>query len=258
MRLFSGKPQQIPPSDCKIKSNSIYYSLNCGLHFRAPVFCVRVSKHREGFMKYPVITIAREHGSGGRIIAQKIGKALDIPVYDKTIIDIAAQESGLSPDFIADAEKRRTSTFLYNLYLSSTNVSIIDQVYLAQAHVIQQVVQEGPCVIVGRCGDHVLRKMKNLLRVFVYAPKEERIRRIVEEYKEEGTGSNLSAYLDKCDKQRSSYYNAFADFRWGDHRNYNLMLDSSIGIDLSADIIIETAKRWEWKEEDLSAEGGAP
>ncbi len=203
-------------------------------------------------MKYPIITIAREHGSGGRLIAQKIGDQLDIPVYDKTIIDIAAQESGLSPDFIAEAEKRRSATFLYNLYLSRTNVSIIDQVYLAQAHVIQNVAKEGPCIIVGRCGDHILRKEKNLLRVFVYAPKPERARRIVEEYKFDV--ENPIAFIDKCDKQRASYYNSFSDFQWGDHRNYHLMIDSSIGLDLASNLIIEAARHWEWKEE--SEEGG--
>ena len=204
-------------------------------------------------MKYPVITIAREHGSGGRVIAQNIGKKLDIPVYDKTIIDIAAQESGLAPDFIQKAEQQHNPTFLYNLYLSRTNVSIVDQVYLAQAQVIENAAKEGPCIIVGRCGDYVLRKMKNVLRVFVYAPKEERIRRILEDYKEEI--GNPSAYLDKMDKQRASYYNTFSDVQWGDHRNYHLMLDSSLGLDFAANIIIEAANRWEFKEENQ--EGGA-
>ena len=204
-------------------------------------------------MKYPIITIAREYGSGGRLIAEKIGKKLDIPVYDKTIIDIAAQESGLAPDFIAEAEKRRGHTFLYNLYLSRTNVSIVDQVYLAQAQVIEDVAKEGPCIIVGRCGDYVLRKIKNVLRVFVYAPKEERIRRIIDEYKEEI--ENPSAYLDKVDKQRASYYNTFSDIPWGDHRNYHLMLNSSLGLDFASSIIIDAAKRWEFKEENQ--EGGA-
>ena len=204
-------------------------------------------------MKYPIITIAREHGSGGRVIAQKVGKELDIPVYDKTIIDIAAQESGLDPDFIQTLEKRRSPMFLYNLYLSKTNVSIADQVYLAQAQVIETVAEEGPCIIVGRCGDYVLRKKKNLLRVFVYAPKEERIRRIIEEYKEEI--DNPSAYLDKYDRQRASYYNSFADLQWGDHRNYHLMIDSSLGLDFAAAIIIDAARRWQFKEE--GGEGGA-
>ena len=203
---------------------------------------------------HPIITIAREHGSGGRVIAQKIGKKLDIPVYDKTIIDIAAQESGLDPDFIKNLEKRRGPTFLYNLYLSKTNMSIADQVYLAQAQVIEAVAKEGACIIVGRCGDYVLRKRKNVLRVFIYAPKEERARRIVEEYKEEV--DNPVAYLDKMDKQRASYYNMFSDMQWGDHRNYHLMLDSSLGLDFAASIIIDAAKRWQFKEEDLS-EGGA-
>ena len=204
-------------------------------------------------MKYPIITIAREHGSGGRVIAQKIGKELDIPVYDKTIIDIAAQESGLSPEFIAEAEKRRSTTFLYNLYLSMTSVSIVDQVYLAQAHVIENIAKEGPCIIVGRCADHILRNCKNLLRVFIYAPKKERIRRIIEEYKEKI--EDPSVYLDKVDKQRAIYHNTFSDTQWGDHRNYHLMLDSSLGLDFAAGIIVEAAKRWEWKEED--DEGGA-
>ena len=199
-------------------------------------------------MKYPIITIAREHGSGGRLIAQKIGKKLDIPVYDKMIIDIAAQESGLDPNFIAEVEKRRNATFLYNLYLSMTNVSIIDQVFLAQANVIETVAKEGPCIIVGRCGDYVLRKKKNLLRVFIYAPKEERIRRIVEEYKEEI--DNPQTFLDKVDKQRASYYNTFSDMQWGDHRNYHLMLDSSLGLDFAASIIVDAAKHWQFKEED--------
>lgn len=198
-------------------------------------------------MKYPIITIAREHGSGGRIIAQNVSKRLDIPVYDKTIIDIAAQESGLSPDFIAEAEKRRSSTFLYNLYLSTTNMSIIDQVYLAQAHVIKQVAAEGPCIIVGRCGDYVLRDVQNLLRVFIYAPKEDRIRRITGEYNEKV--DNPSAYVDKCDKQRASYYNSFSDLRWGDHRNYHLMIDSSLGLDIAEEFIVTAAKQWKWKEE---------
>ncbi len=203
-------------------------------------------------MKYPIITIAREHGSGGRIIAETVSKKLDIPVYDKTIIDIAAQESGLSPEFIAEAEKRRSSTFLYNLYLSSTNVSIIDQVYLAQAHVIKKVAEEGPCIIVGRCGDYVLRNIKNLLRVFIYAPKQERMRRIVEDYKE--NIENPSAYVDKCDKQRSSYYNTFSDLRWGDYRNYHLMIDSSIGLDTAAEFISGAAEKWQWREEDTHAD----
>lgn len=204
-------------------------------------------------MNYPIITIAREYGSGGRLIAEKIGKQLGIPVYDKTIIDIAAQESGLSPDFIQSAEKRRGGTFLYNLYLSRTNVSIIDQVYLAQAHVIQTVANEGPCIIVGRCGDHVLRKRRNVLRAFVYAPKEDRIRRIVEEYKDDV--GNPQAHVDKVDKQRSSYYNTFSDIPWGDHRNYHLMLNSSLGLDFAASVIVEAARSWEWKEED-EEEGG--
>ncbi len=191
-------------------------------------------------MKYPLITIAREHGSGGRVIAQRVSRMLDIPVYDKTVIDIAAQECGLSPQFMEEIEKRRTGNFLYNLYLSSTNMSIVDQVYLAQSQVIKTLAEEGPCIIVGRCADHVLRERGDCLRVFVYAPLADRIRRVTQEYKE--NAADPESYLLRCDKQRASYYNSFADTRWGDRRNYHLMLNSTIGIELAARFICEAAK----------------
>ena len=191
-------------------------------------------------MKYSVITIAREHGSGGRVIAQRVARMLDIPVYDKTVIDIAAQECGLSPQFMEEIERRRSGNFLYNLYMSSTNVSIVDQVYLAQSQVIRMLASEGPCIIVGRCGDYVLRERSDCLRIFVYAPLSDRIKRITEEYGE--TPVDPENYLLRCDKQRAAYFNSFADIRWGDRRNYHLMLNSSIGLELSAQFIFETVK----------------
>lgn len=191
-------------------------------------------------MKYPIITIAREHGSGGRVIAHKLSKQLNIPVYDKTVIDIAAQECGLSPEFMEEIEKRSSGNFLYNLYLSSANVSIVDQVFLAQSQVIKTLAAESPCIIVGRGGDYVLRDRLDCLRVFVYAPKEDRIRRILNEYHEQV--DDPESYLTKRDKQRASYYNSFADIRWGDRRNYHLMVNSSLGLENAVQLIAVAAQ----------------
>lgn len=191
-------------------------------------------------MKYPIITIAREHGSGGRVIAHKLSKQLNVPVYDKTVIDIAAQECGLSPEFMEEIEKRSSGNFLYNLYLSSANVSIVDQVFLAQSQVIKTLAAESPCIIVGRGGDYVLRDRQDCLRVFVYAPKEDRIRRILNEYHEQV--DDPESYLTKRDKQRASYYNSFADIRWGDRRNYHLMVNSSLGLEKAVQLIAVAAQ----------------
>ena len=113
-----------------------------------------------------IITIGREYGSGGSKIAKELAAALQIPFFDKKLIEIAAKETGLSEEFIQEAEQRRTSSFLYNLSFSSRNLPVSDQVFIAEADVIKRIAAEGPCVIVGRCANYVLRDQKNCLRVF--------------------------------------------------------------------------------------------
>lgn len=107
-----------------------------------------------------IITIGREYGSGGSKIAKALAGALQIPFYDKKLIEIAAKETGLSEEFIQEAEQHRTSSFLYNLSFSSRNLPVSDQVFIAEADVIKRVAAEGPCVIVGRCANYVLREQK--------------------------------------------------------------------------------------------------
>ncbi len=108
-------------------------------------------------MKYNIITVGREHGSGGRIIAKKLSERLDIPFYDKELIALAAEESGLSEQCVEEAEQKHTSGLLYSFYYDSRNLPIGDRVFLAQAEIIRRVAKEGPCVIVGRCADYVLQ-----------------------------------------------------------------------------------------------------
>lgn len=187
-------------------------------------------------MKYPVITIGREHGSGGRIVAEKVAQKLNIPLYDKKLIRMIAQDSGLSENYIESAETKRTSSFLFNIYFDSNNLPVDDQIFITQSNIIKQIAERGPCVIVGRCGDYVLREMEDCLKVFIYAPLEERIKRVTEVYNEKT--NDPKKYLEKYDKQRSAYYNRFTEEKWGDPHNYHLMLNSTIGLDAIADYIV--------------------
>lgn len=160
-------------------------------------------------MAHTVITIGRQFGSGGRIVAQRIAEELHIPFYDKAVIDMAAKETGLSQEFIRQAEQKKTSSFLYNLYMSAHNLPVTDQVFIAESDVIRRVAAEGPCVIVGRCADYVLQRQEGVLNLFIHAPLEERIFRTREAYKVDTP--DIRAYVLKQDKNRSAYYEHFTD-----------------------------------------------
>ena len=139
-------------------------------------------------MAHTVLTIGRQFGSGGRIVAQRVAEALHIPFYDKAVIDLAAKETGLSEEFIRQAEQKKTSSFLYNLYMSTQNLPVSDQVFIAESDVIRKVAAQGPCVIVGRCADFILQDRTDCLKVFIHADMKFRADRIVRVY---GEGRNL-------------------------------------------------------------------
>ena len=182
-------------------------------------------------MAHTVITVGREYGSGGRLIAQKAAEALGIPFFDRSIINMAAEETGLSADFIRRTEQQKTSSFLYNLYMSTQSLPVNDQVFIAQSEVIRRVAAEGPCIIVGRCADYVLRNQSDVdaLNLFIHAPMEERIRRVREEYTVQAP--DLRLYILKQDKNRAAYYEHFTDGQWGKAQNYHLAVSSGLGLE---------------------------
>jgi cytidylate kinase len=131
-----------------------------------------------------IITVSRQFGSGGREIGEKLASKLDIPYYDNEIISRAAKESGFAEEAFEQAEKKATNSLLYSLAMGMnaygnqeigfTHLSLDDQLYLAQSNVIRKVAAEGPCVIVGRCADYVLRDVSNVVNVFIWADIEAR------------------------------------------------------------------------------------
>ena len=186
-------------------------------------------------IKHIIITIGREYGSGGRLIAQKLADALEIRYYDKELIQDVARQTGFSEHFIREAERRPTGSFIYDLYASIQPTSIPDQVFIAQTKVIREAAERESCVIVGRCADYILRERTDCLKVFVHAPLPERIRRAKEVYHAEAP--NMDSFVLRQDKIRASYYNYFTTGRWGDRREYDLCVNSHMGIDGAVAVI---------------------
>ena len=198
-----------------------------------------------------IVTIARQYGSGGREIGEKLAKKLGVPFYDKDLLAMAAKESGYSEQIFEKADERVTNSLLYSLLAGShtlsyppppeTNLPMSDKLFLIQSGIIKRVAQDGPCVIVGRCADYILRDFDDVLNVFVHADKMSRLERIVQKY---GQSPEKSAEtIAKMDKRRASYYNFYTSRRWGDAGNYHLTLDSSaLGIDNTVDLIFSAAK----------------
>ncbi len=178
-----------------------------------------------------IITIAREHGSSGKQIGKLISEKLGIPFYYKEMTVLAAQESGLDKEFISDINSN-APTILQSLYLST---DVIQQAIVAQDKVIRKIADSGSCVIVGRAADYVLRDYEDVIRVFIYADEEFKISRVMEIYGD--SKEQALKNLHRSDEARASYYKNISAQNWGDRHNYELMIDSSVGLDESAEII---------------------
>jgi cytidylate kinase len=202
-----------------------------------------------------VISISREFGSGGRLIGKRLAAQLDIPCYDRTIIQRTAEKSGLSPDFIARAEERARSRFPMSFApigigtpaFANQGVPVSHQAFFAQADVIRELADQGPCVIVGRCSDYVLGDRPECLKVFIYADLEARVKRCVQEY--HIPSDDMSRQVVQMDRGRFNYYNYYTGHNWGDMRRYDLTLNSSTtGIQGAVDLIAALVRARETQE----------
>lgn len=178
-----------------------------------------------------IITIAREHGSAGKQIGKLLAEKLKIPFYYKEMTALAAQESGLDREFVSELNES-APTALYNLYLST---NVVQQAVVAQDKIIRKIADNGSCVIVGRAADYVLRDHENVVRIFLYAPEEYKVRRIMELYGD--NEAEAVKHVRSADAKRASYYHSVSERVWGDRGNYDLMLDTSIGIEGSVESI---------------------
>lgn len=191
------------------------------------------------------ITIAREYGSGGRIIGQKLAEALGYEFFDKELIELAAKRIGFSEEYVRENEEKKRFSFISSIYGSSADLPAADQIFIAQSSVIKEIAQSRNCVIVGRCADYVLNDYPGALKIFVHAPIEDRARRVFEEYDEDAP--NIKNYVQKVDKRRASYYNYMTQNKWGQAENYHFAINSSLGIDLTVDMIKAAVKEFKAK-----------
>ncbi len=194
-----------------------------------------------------IITIGRQFGSGGKCVAEVLGRKLGIPVYDQELIMKAAQESGFSAEFFEQSDEKRRffslSSIFATAYSSETENYMSDKgLFRIQCETIRNIAAQGPAVIVGRCSDYVLRDMKNKLDVFLTSPLEKRAARVAERQ-----GIDYAKALETVereDRNREEYYNYYTFGNWGVASNYDLCIDSDkLGDEGTADMIIEFARR---------------
>ncbi len=192
-----------------------------------------------------IITISRQFGSGGRTIGKQVAASLGIPVYDKDIIEKTAEKSGFAREYIAEhGEYKSAGQWVGNILAASNSVGGIsngDLIWVTQRKIILDIAKEESCVIVGRCADYILEGQADLLKVFVYADKKFRAKRIVEEYGESSVAPEKR--LKSKDKKRAAYYKYYTEMEWGDVKNYTISLNSGeIGIDKCSEILVDLYK----------------
>ena len=179
-----------------------------------------------------IITIAREHGSSGKQIGKCVANALGIPFYYKEMITLAAKESGLNREFISDIHKN-SPDLMRDSYLSSNAVQYAIK---AQDAIIREIAENGSCVIVGRAADYILKDYDNVVRIFIHAPQDYRMQRVMDVYGD--TPKEARVNIERSDKARASYYEHISGTHWGDARNYELTVDSSDGVEKTAQFIV--------------------
>lgn len=187
------------------------------------------------------ITIGRQPGCGGRLVGKDLAARLGIAYYDKdNIIALVAEDTGLDPTNVAGLMDRKASSFLYEMATMAPMNPLEEQVFLSKTRVINTLADQGSMVIVGSCADYILRDRENLLKVFLYGTPEKRIERIVNVYKD--FDKMTPQKLKNLDKQRADYYRFFTALKWGDWSNYDLLMNTDLGLDPVTDMLEHIAK----------------
>ena len=195
-----------------------------------------------------IITIARQYGSGGHDIGEKLAEELKIPFYDKELLERAAKDSGFCQEIFENYDEKPTNSFLYSLVMDTYSMGhstaafaempLNHKIFLAQFNAIKDIAKEGPCVIVGRCADYALADFPNVVNVYLYADMQSRIARIARRHNV--TDAKAKDLIQKTDKGRASYYNYYTNKKWGEATGYDLCLNTaSLGIDGSIHMIRE-------------------
>ena len=196
-------------------------------------------------MEKRIITISREFGSGGRSIGREVANRLGIPFYDSELVEQIALESGFAPSFVEEHGEHAPGTSRLSYAFSQqgvpgvmSGISAADFLWRIQCNVILQIAEQGPCVIVGRNADYILKDREDCLDVFIHANKDYRADRIVRLYGE--SEKSPEARLQEKDKRRQINYQHYTGRTWGNAENYHISLNSGVlGIENCVDIIVK-------------------
>lgn len=197
---------------------------------------------------FKIITVGRECGSGGHTIARKTAEKLGIPCYDKELISLVAEKSGVSEEFVENACEQLQGGIGANFFTFSDHIfpystpSLQDQINSIQVEIIETLAEKGPCVIVGRGADYILRNRDDVLNVFIKADMDYKIK--ISKEKHDLDEKEAKSILKKRDKERSKHYYFYTGQVWGEAKNYAMVLDAGIlGEDKCVDILVETYKK---------------
>lgn len=195
-------------------------------------------------MKKPIITIERQYGSGGSIIGKIAAEKLGINCYNRQILDMTAEKCGYDKSKLEAAEETVPTSFLYSLMLSANparamedNLPLSDKVFLMESKIINGIAdKEEQFVIIGRCGSYILEE-RGCFNVYIYASEKFRAARAVSEYGIQA--SRAESVMKKADKRRETFFNVNTGRSWQDKEIYSLCLNSEIGDELCAEIIVK-------------------
>lgn len=195
-------------------------------------------------MKYNIITISRQFGSGGRTVGHMVAEKLGIPFYDKELVEHIALESGFAPHFVEEHGEHAPGKSIFSYAFAHHGIpgvmnglSTADFLWNIQCSAILQLAEKGPCVIVGRNADYILKDRKDVLHTYIHADMDFRADRIVRLYGE--SEKSPMARLQEKDKRRSLNYQHYTGRTWGDADNYDISLNTAVvGVDKAAEIIV--------------------
>ena len=197
---------------------------------------------------YNIVTIERQYASGGNEIGRKLAEELGYKLYDRNILMEAAKNLKIPSVQIEGLEESSQGGFLFNLsktplggITNSKELSLSDKLFLEEKRIIEEIAEEGKCIIVGRASGYILRDKSDSLRVFIHSDNETRKRRAIE--REGIKESEAENALKKNDKRRSGFYNSVTNWEWGNPKFYELYMDSGrLGIDLCVKLLAEAVK----------------
>ena len=202
-------------------------------------------------MKNYIVTIAREYGSGGRECGKKLAELTGYKFYDKDLITLAAQKSGMTTDALNSVDEKAASSLLYTLALGSSiynsgmgsvNLPINDKLFVVQSQIIKDIANSGEgAIIVGRCADYVLSERDNVVKVYITSDFDTRVNTVMKRH--DLTQSQARDLIIKTDKRRSNYYSYYTGEKWGKADKYDVVVSTArIGIDGAAGLIADYIK----------------